>query len=40
VEVIVDYWKIIGLAPGGKEAFESVIQPVSSLCSLQYLSKS
>lgn len=29
VEVIVDYWKIIGLAPGGKEAFESIIQPVS-----------
>jgi hypothetical protein len=28
VEIIVDYWKIIGLAPGGKEAFESIIQPV------------
>jgi asparaginyl-tRNA synthetase len=28
VEIIVDYWRIIGLAPGGKEAFESIIQPV------------
>jgi hypothetical protein len=25
----VDYWRTIGLAPGGKEAFESIIQPVS-----------
>lgn len=35
VEVIVDYWRTIGLAPGGKEAFESIIQPVSSSSSAQ-----
>jgi len=31
VEIIVDYWRIIGLAPGGKEAFESIIQPVCTI---------
>lgn len=29
VEVIVDYWKIIGRAPGGEESFESKLPVVS-----------
>jgi hypothetical protein len=28
VEVMVDYWKIIGRAPGGDEAFEGRLRPV------------
>jgi hypothetical protein len=37
VEIIVDYWKIIGLAPGGKEAFESIIQPVCPITSTRFM---